>query len=171
MRRVQIRDLERAKEIIRAEIRRTDESKLQHRLHCVLLVCEGKRCREVAELFGDSPRAVQYWVKRFDRSGVNGLRDAPKPGRPARLSATEKARLAQELLRSPREFGYSQNLWDGKLLSHHIHKNYGISLKVRQCQNLFHELGFRLRKPRPVIAKADPEKQEAFKKTPRPECR
>jgi transposase len=31
---------------------------------------------------------------------------------------------------------------------------------------LFHQLEFRLRKPRPVIARADKEAQEAFKKTP-----
>jgi len=28
---------------------------------------------------------------------------------------------------------------------------------------VFHQLAFRLRKPRPVIARADPEEQQAFK--------
>jgi len=56
------------------------------------------------------------------------------------------------------------NLWDGKLLSHHIRQQYGIELGVRQCQRLFRQLGFRLRKPRPLIAKADPQEQAAFKK-------
>jgi transposase len=41
-----------------------------------------------------------------------------------------------------------------------------VNLGVRQCQRLFHQLGFRLRKPRPVIARANPEEQQAFKKTP-----
>jgi transposase len=54
--------------------------------------------------------------------------------------------------------------WDGKTLSAFIKRQYGIDLGVRQCQRLFRQLGFRLRKPRPLIAKADPELQEAHKK-------
>ena len=42
--------------------------------------------------------------------------------------------------------------------------HYRVSIGVRQCQNLFHKLDFRLRKPRPVIAKADEEKKREFKK-------
>ena len=42
--------------------------------------------------------------------------------------------------------------------------HYRVSIGVRQCQNLFHKLDFRLRKPRPVIAKADEEKRRNLKK-------
>ena len=45
-------------------------------------------------------------------------------------------------------------------------KKYKIELGVRQCQRIFNMMGFRLRKPRPVIANADPQAQKAFKKTP-----
>jgi hypothetical protein len=37
-------------------------------------------------------------------------------------------------------------------------------LGVRQCQRLFRQFGFRLRKPRPLIAKANPSLQKAHKK-------
>ncbi|MCL4359183.1 MAG: winged helix-turn-helix domain-containing protein [Candidatus Thermoplasmatota archaeon] len=36
---------------------------------------------------------------------------------------------------------------------------------ARQCQRIFRKLGFRIGKPRPVIAKADEEKKDNFKKT------
>ena len=73
--------------------------------------------------------------------------------------------MSQKSRKHHRELGYQQNLWDGKLLSHHLRESYGVDLGVRQCQRIFRNLGFRLRKPRPLIAKADPEEQEAFKKT------
>lgn len=164
MRRITVHNPEEAKAIIKAEIHRTDETRLQHRLHCVLLVCDGKTCAEVAALFGNSLRTVQYWVNRFNEAKVNGLRDADRPGRRPRLSLEDREILAQDLRLSPRDLGYSQNLWDGKLLSHHLKKKFNVELKVRQCQNLFHQFGFRRRKPRPVIAKADPEAQQAYKK-------
>ena len=56
------------------------------------------------------------------------------------------------------------NLWDGKTLSAWIGEEYGIQLGVRQCQRLFRRMDFRLRKPRPVLAKGDPARQKRHKK-------
>ncbi|MDD5094956.1 MAG: winged helix-turn-helix domain-containing protein [Dehalococcoidia bacterium] len=168
MKRVTIRNPEEAKGIIRNEIQRTNETRFQHRLHCILLICDGKTCADVTALFGDSLRIVQYWVKRYNEAGVDGLRDPTRVGRNPRLLPGDKDVLAQDLRRSPREFGYTQKLWDGKLLSHHLKERFNVELKVRQCQYLFHQLGFRRRKPRPVIAKANRAAQEAYKKTGSP---
>ena len=44
-------------------------------------------------------------------------------------------------------------------------KKYTLSIGVRQAQRLFHKMGFRQRKPRPVISRGDPVSQEAYKKT------
>jgi transposase len=41
-----------------------------------------------------------------------------------------------------------------------IERECEIDLGVRQCQRLFRRLGFRIRKPRPSIAQADPERQK-----------
>ena len=65
----------------------------------------------------------------------------------------------------PREIGLSGNLWDGKTLSTWIEQRYGIAIGVRQCQRMFRQLGFRLRKPRPALAQANPAMQKAHKKT------
>ena len=55
------------------EIRRSEESRYDHRLHGVLLVAQGMTCPEVATLLGDARRTVQYWVKRFEQDGLAGL--------------------------------------------------------------------------------------------------
>jgi transposase len=68
------------------------------------------------------------------------------------------------LRRSPQAAGLSGNLWDGKTLSIWIEQSYGITIGVRQCQRMFRQRGFRLRKPRPALAQANPEVQKAHKK-------
>ena len=83
---------------------------------------------------------------------------------PTRLSTPQLERLRNNIRRSPRELGYDQNLWDGVLLSHHLTKEYSISLSVRQCQRLFHGLGFSLQRPSRQPSEAKPELQNAFKK-------
>jgi transposase len=165
MRKLEIRDADIMRIAVQDEILRSEESRYDHRLHGILLVCAGFSCTQVAELLGQSRRTVQYWVQRFEQSGFSGLQEGFRAGRPGALDEEAIEQIGLDLRHSPRSFGYEQNLWDGKLLSHHLTQRYAVHLGVRQCQRLFHQLGFRRRKPRPVIAKADPEAQRAYKKT------
>jgi transposase len=148
------------------EIQRNEDSRYDHRLHGILLVCSGMSCYQVAELLGQSPRSIQYWVQRFERSGFAGLQEKPRQGRPPALDDDALAKIGKDLRQAPRNFEYPQNMWDGKLLSHHLATTHGVQMGVRQCQRLFKRLGFRQRKPRPMIAKSDPAARQAYKKTP-----
>lgn len=150
---------------LQQEIVRSEEARYDHRLHGVLLVCAGKSCYEVAELFGHSPRTIEYWVGRFEQSGFAGLEDRDRTGRPAALDERTIRRINADLCQLPRDLGYDQNLWDGKSLSHHLAARYNLQLGVQQCQRFFRKLGFRRRKPRPVIAQADLEAQQTYKET------
>jgi transposase len=146
------------------EIRRSEESRYDHRLHGVLLVAQGMTCPEVAHLLGDASRSVESWVGRFEKQGLAGLLEGERSGRRRRLSEKQMAAVDRILRRSPREAGLSGNLWDGKTLSRWIEQNYQLTLGVRQCQRIFRQLGYRLRKPRPALAHANPALQKAHKK-------
>lgn len=148
------------------EIRRSDEARYDHRLHALLLVAQGMSCRQVAQVLGDAPRTVAYWVHRFEEQGFAGLADADRPGRPKRLNQAQLEEVASAIRGSPQDHGLECNLWDGKCLSAFIGQRFGVELGVRQCQRLFRQLGFRLRKPRPAMAGADPVRQKEYKKTP-----
>lgn len=149
---------------LQQEIQRSEESRYDHRLHGVLLVAQGMTCPEVARLLGDAPRSVEYWVHRYQAQGLGGLAEGERPGRPRRLNEEQIAAINRVVRNKPSDAGMRVNLWDGKTLSAWIEKTYGIQLRVRQCQRLFRQLEFRLRKPRPVLAKADPGRQKKHKK-------
>lgn len=155
------------------EIRRSEESRYDHRLHGILLVAEGFSCREVATLLGDSPRTVEYWVHRFEERGLTGLQEGERSGRPTQLTAPQLERVNRTLRNSPRAVGLQANLWDGPTLRQWLKSEFNVALSVRSCQRLFRRLEFRLRKPRPEIAPSDPAQREelehsraAHKKTP-----
>lgn len=149
------------------EIRRSEDARYDHRLHGVLLVAQGMRCPEVGQLLGDSPRAVEYWVRRFEERGLSGLIEGERSGRPRRLNDEQLEEINTVLRQTPESVGMTGNIWDGKGLSAFIKKRHGVAIGVRQCQYMFKNLGFRLRKPRPVIARADAGLQNAYKKTPK----
>ena len=148
------------------EIRRSEESRYDHRLHGVLLVAQGMTCPEVSRLLGDAPRSVEYWVRRFEQKGLAGLVEGQRSGPPQRLSEAQLQEVDQALRRTPRDLGLSGTIWEGKTLSAWIEQHFRLRLRVRQCQRLFRQRGFRLRKPRPVMAHADAEEQKTHKKTP-----
>lgn len=149
------------------EIRRSEESRYDHRLHGLLLVAQGLSCLEVADVLGDAPRTVQNWVRRFERDGFGGLIEGERPGRPARLNDVQLQKVEQVLRMTPKKAGLSGGgVWDGKTLSRYLEQEHGVNLRARQCQRLFRQLGFRFRKPRPMVAQADPERQATHKKTP-----
>ncbi len=70
-------------------IRRTDESRYDHRLHGLLLVAQGMTAPQVGRLLGDSTRSVQYWVRQFEEEGLAGLAEGAHPGRPRRLTEAQ----------------------------------------------------------------------------------
>ena len=74
------------------------------------------------------------------------------------LSETDIRRVQTE------EQGYYK--WDGLTLSDYIKEKYNIDLKVRQCQRLFHELGFSRIRPQisPSKGENNEEERKAFKK-------
>jgi transposase len=166
MRPLQVTDAETMVLGLQDEIRRSEESRYDHRLHGVLLVAQGMTCPQVSGLLGDAPRSVEYWVRRFEARGLAGLSEGQRSGRPRRLSEAQLQEVDKAVRQTPRDLGLTGTLWDGKTLSAWIKQRFQIHLAVRQCQRLFRQRGFRLRKPRPLIAHADPERQKTHKKTP-----
>jgi len=167
MRPLTVPDAENVILALQDEIRRSDESRYDHRLHGLLLVAQGMTAPQVGRMLGDCTRTVQYWVRRFDQEGLSGLAEGDRPGRPRRLTETQMRSVESALRRTPEDVGLSGTLWDGKTLSAYLDRQFDVDLGVRQCQRLFRQLGFRLRKPRPMLASGDPIAQAAHKKNSR----
>jgi transposase len=167
MRPLTIADKENMILALQDEIRRNDASRYNHRLHGVLLVAQGMTCPQVAQVLGGSHHTVVNWVRRFEADGLAGLAEGQRPGRPSRISDEQLTRVELALRADPTQFGLQTHTWDGPALAEFLRRQLGVKLKARQCQRLFRQLGFRLRKPRPQIAQPDPLLQAAHKKTPR----
>jgi len=159
-------------EIIRKKIlayfNKNEEAKFIHRLHGLLLKIENQNisCDEIAKLFGQSPRSISKWIKKVNETGsIEVLKDSKKSGRKKRLGEKELEEIKIAIQKRPEESGVTSNLWDGKSLSFYIQRNYSVELGVRQCQRLFRDLGFSLKRARPSVCKSDPVKKEISKKT------
>ena len=125
---------------LRHEGEHSPQSRFVHRLHCLLLVGTGRSCFEAAEVFGDDPRSVERWVRKFQQHGVEGLRDKPHPGRHATLADAQMRQLALASMSAPRGLGYAVDVWNNQLLRAEILRRFGVTMSVRHCQRLFRVL-------------------------------
>jgi transposase len=161
---LEIKDVEGIKEQVKGYFSSNIDARFAHRLDLIVLLCNGHSTQEVSELYGVNVATLHRWVHKLNDKGIEGLLECPRSGRPRGLSKERFVELRGDLTKSPLYFGYKEGRWDGKLLSHHLKGKYGVTLKVRRCQMLFHELGFSLQRPRKMPVGGDPEKREAFKK-------
>ena len=67
----------------------------------VLLRGEGCKQADVAEKLGTSITTVSLWSRRFERDGLEGLRDQPGPGHKPWLPAEKIQRVISEVTRPP----------------------------------------------------------------------
>jgi len=102
-------------------------------------------------------------VKRFNTKGIDALTPHKPKGRSSRLSESQLEELKKDLLKHPRKLGYDFSNWERKTVSHYVGKKFGVLLKTRRYQEILHELGFTLQRPRREMVKADAKEQEVFK--------
>ena len=110
--------------------------RLLHRLHSVALVLNGLSAVETGRIYGDSARAVSYWVTRFNQKGIEGLYEESRPGRPSRLSADQLKKLQTFVKQSMT----SSKPVNAETAAAYILKKFEISLTHRQCWRILKKL-------------------------------
>lgn len=144
----------------------TTDAKYQHKVEMVNLVLSGITPSYLSTYCGDSKNTITLWVKIADERGFEALKVKRQTGRPPKLDSTQITQIRLTLEEDdPKKYGY--NVWDGPSLSAYIENTYGVKLCVRQCQRLFHNLGFSLVRPQTYPSKGEkntPER-DAYKKT------
>ena len=69
----------------------------RQRCHCLLLSAEGYAVKELALIFQVGEMCVYGWLKRWEKSGIVGLRDKPGRGRRAILQAEDLSIIKEKV--------------------------------------------------------------------------
>jgi transposase len=146
--------------LARALARATDLRSFR-RLQAVLLVARGFPVPEVARITGAKPGAVYHWLRLYLRTHQpDGLRDAPRCGRPRAAGRVTDARIVREFRRDPLRLGYNTTGWTVALLAEHLGHRYGCPISARTLRRRMRDLGLRWKRPRYVYADKDPHRAQ-----------
>ena len=87
---------------------------MAERASIVLACLNGQRNDQIARDMGLRPNTVGRWRQRFAASGMAGLRDKPKPGKPVKYGVELRDRILAHLETPPPQGMAS---WDGGSLA------------------------------------------------------
>jgi transposase len=90
----------------RAELERvvrsaTEQVRMVERAQIVLYAAEGHSAAVIARMVGCATVTAQKWRSRYEREGMAGLFDLPRPGKPLTYSCEERARLIAKACTRP----------------------------------------------------------------------
>ena len=94
----------------------TIQAGLAQRARIVLLAAGGLSNVEIAARVGVSRPTVTSWRARYERSGIGGLSDQPRSGRPRIID--HRTIVAATLRRPPKKLGVTH--WSSRLLATHL---------------------------------------------------
>ena len=101
------------------------------RCHIILLKTRGKSSVEIAQIFDITDQAVNNWVRRYKKEGLQGLRTKPGRGRPSTFKPSDE-KLVKEVVKKER-----QRLKVAKeLLETQLNKNFSVQTLKRFLKNL-----------------------------------
>src|SRR5215475_5097616 len=89
---------------------RTEDTRVIERAKIILARLNGKKIQQVAREMRVSAPTVTMWCKRFLLKGVRGLRDDPRPGKPATYGKAFRDSVLNLLVNPPTQGPAN---WDG----------------------------------------------------------
>jgi transposase len=125
-----------------------------------VLVDNEQTARVAEKEFRRSRWWAYKWMKRYAESGLEGLKNLPRTGRPPQVSGQEFAEIKREL---------SENLagWKAKEVMNIIYDKTGIRYHEVHIYRLLHKWGFSPKVPRKrFVNTASSKEKKQFKKMP-----
>ncbi len=155
-----------------SELRRlaavTKNANQSRRLLSLAAVLDGMNRTESARIGGMDRQTLRDWVHRFNDHGPEGLLDGWSKGPAPRLSAEQRAEIAELVEIGPDRVVHGVVRWRRIDLQRVIVERFGVTYHERTVGKILKTLGFSHISARPRHPAQDQRTIEAFKKTSPP---
>jgi transposase len=138
--------------------RTTKEVRLRTRAQMVLLAAEQRlTAPAIAAIVREDDQTVRNWLKRWMAEGIEGLKDRPMPGAPAKITKEFEEQVCAAARRRPRSLGQPYSLWTLQRLADYMAEQTGIRVSYETVRRVVAAGGIVLSRPQHKISSPDPE--------------
>ena len=149
---------------------KTKTLRYRTRAQIVLLSAEqGLKAEEIAQIVRESHMTVLRWLKRYLAEGIEGLMDAPRPGRSTKVTGAYRKRLLETVRRRPRSLGLEYSLWTLRRLTDYLAEETGIRVSHETVRRELANEDIVFSRPQHTISSPDPEYQVKKRRLKKPE--
>lgn len=138
------------------------DGRVVRRITALLWLSDGLAVREVCERVGVSRETVYGWVRAFVLEGMDSLKYRTSPGRPSKLTKTQKQRLKELVTQGPQAAGYATGCWNSALVQELILREFGKHYSVHYLSQLLRNLGLSYQKARFVSDHLDEQARQRW---------
>jgi len=140
--------------------RTTRVVRLRTRAQIVLLAGEQRlTAPTIARIVRENDETVRRWLKRWVAEGIDGLRDRPMPGGPAKITDAYRERLLAVVRQRPRSLGRPYSMWTLQRLADDLAEVTGLRLSDETVRVALKAGDIVLSRPQHTITSPDPEYQ------------
>jgi transposase len=118
------------------------------RISVLLMLSQRLGLAAILATWAISRQTVYNWLKAFLSERWDSLVSAKAPGRPPRLSKTQKRRLCDLIEAGPEAAGYATGCWTSVLIQDLIYQEFQVLYNRFYVCELLHNLGFSYQKAR-----------------------
>jgi len=112
---------------------------------------------EIAAIVRESDDTVARWLRRYLAEGLEGLKDAPRAGRPSAITAVYRSKLLAAVRRRPRSLDMPYSLWTLQRLIDYLAEETGQRVSIETMRQLLRRNEIVLSRPQHKISSPDPE--------------
>ncbi len=136
-----------------------------HRILAIHDILCGASRGEVCERYGISRENLRHWVSWYNESGVEGLKDDARKGRPKNLPAEKSADFKARIEAQPDLEKDGRSRWRAVDIQQVLSAEFGVTYKsIYGVRKLCRSLGLSYITARPIHPQHDAEAIEEFKK-------
>lgn len=137
------------------------------RYDVALLYVEGHSRQDISTFLHIPYRTAAYYISLYQKGGAQALKLGKAPGAKKKLTDEQEKELYETISNhTPEEAGVGIFAnWTAPLACEYVKERFGVSYSERGMRDLFYRLRLSYTRPTYTLKKADPEKQEAFRKT------
>lgn len=134
------------------------------RLSVLIMIGERRGLAIILATWGICQQTVYNWLKAFVTDRWDGLEYGKAPGRPPRLTKTQKRQLSDLIKAGPEAAGYPTGCWTSVLIQNLIYQKFHVLYNRFYVCELLHNLDFSRQKAHFVSDHLDEEARQRWMK-------
>ena len=121
---------------------------LVKRIHALLALAQSQSVSEVAAMLSLGEQTVRDYRNQSLFKGMASLVYKAPPGRPSKLTKTQRQQLAEWIKTSPQDSGYTSGCWHTPMIQDLIQHRFGVVYHPHYIATLLKNMGFSYQKAR-----------------------